>query len=555
MLRHISIRDFVIVDQLDIELEAGFTALTGETGAGKSILLDALALALGERADPSQIREGKSKAEITVVFSIVDSLLNRMKAFLDNEGFSLEDDGQTIILRRIIESNGRSRAFINGSLATLAQLKSLAEQLIDIHGQHAHQALMKTGAQRDLLDEYGQLQALRAEVSQDFHAWHEAKQQLNNALHAAEHLLKEKERLAWQVNELNEISPQPGEWAEVEENYQRLSNASRLLDGAQTALHHLQEAEPHVEQLLSQAYDAIEDLAKIDSHLEDARLAIESALIQSQEAAQNLNRYLQKIELDPGRLADIEERMKTLFSAAKKYRVNPEDLPQLWQDTQIQLQAIEDAQDISALEKKCAAQLAIYEKSAKKLTQARQKVAKDLSSKVTLAMQDLAMTGGQFAIHLETLAEPSAFGQESIEYLVAGHPGVQAKSLAKVASGGELARISLAISVITSEASQIPTLIFDEVDSGVGGAVAAMVGKRLQELGQKHQVLCVTHLPQVAACAHQHWKVTKQIKDLSTVSEINYLDRQGRIQEIARMLGGENLTDTSLRHAREMLSL
>jgi DNA repair protein RecN (Recombination protein N) len=553
MLRSLNIRDFVIVDELDIDLDHGFTVLTGETGAGKSILLDALSLVLGERADPSQIREGKNKAEISALFSLDGSLKNLISSWLDEQGFNLEDDGASLILRRIIDTSGRSRAFINGGAATLNQTKELGNYLVDIHGQHAHQLLLKTGAQRDLLDNQARLQEQVATVKALYQQWQAAKKQLELAKSAGESLQKEQERLSWQLEELDLLAPKDGEWAEIDIEYSRLANAAKLIEGSQNAVAMLSDQEGNAEELLAKAFAEIEDLAKLDSHLEDAKISLESAQIQISEAAHSLNRYLQKIDVDPERLAEVEERLKSLHSAAKKFKVTPEELPALWLDIKEKVSAIKDSQDLAALEKNLIATEAEYQKAAKALSKNRGAAAKVLEKLVTDAMQDLSMAGGQFAISMEPLSEGNAYGLENIEFLVAGHPGVSPKPLSKVASGGELARISLAISVITSEASQIPTLIFDEVDSGIGGAVAETVGKRLKELGQAHQVLCVTHLAQVAAQGHQHWKVEKQSSANSTTSSITSLNRQERVEEIARMLGGAEITDTTRRHARELL--
>jgi DNA repair protein RecN (Recombination protein N) len=553
MLRSLNIRDFVIVDELDLDLDHGFTVLTGETGAGKSILLDALSLVLGERADPSQIREGRSKAEISALFSLDGSLKELISNWLDEQGFNLEDDGATLILKRIIDVSGRSRAFINGGIATLNQTKELGNYLVDIHGQHAHQLLLKTGAQRDLLDHQAQLQEQVLTVKGLYQQWQAAKKQLELATSAGESLQKEQERLSWQLEELDLLAPKAGEWAEIDIEYSRLANAAKLIEGSQNALAMLSEQEGNAEELLGKAFTEIEDLAKLDNHLEDAKISLESAQIQISEATHSLNRYLQKIDVDPERLAEVEERLKALHSAAKKFKVTPEELPTIWVDIKEKVNAIKDSQDLAALEKNLHATQSEYNKAAKSLSLNRNKAAKVLEKLVTEAMQDLSMAGGQFVIGIEPLTEGNAHGLENIEFLVAGHPGVSPKPLSKVASGGELARISLAISVITSEASQIPTLIFDEVDSGIGGAVAETVGKRLKELGQAHQVVCVTHLAQVAAQGHQHWKVEKQSSDNSTTSSITGLNRQERVEEIARMLGGTEITDTTRRHARELL--
>jgi DNA repair protein RecN (Recombination protein N) len=376
---------------------------------------------------------------------------------------------------------------------------------------------------------------------------------LQLAINAGDNLQKEQERLAWQLEELDALAPQAGEWTEIEQDHARLANAAKLIEGSQKAIQALQDQEGNAEELLSKAFHEIADLAKLDSNLEDAKIAIESAQIQISEASHSLNRYLQKIDVDPERLATVEERLKALHNAAKKFKVTPNDLPGKWAEIQEQVTALKNSQDLGALEQNLSKTLAGYTKSAKKLSQERIAAAKILETLVTAAMQDLAMSGGVFAIQIETLEEGNAHGLEQVEFLVAGHPGATPKQLSKVASGGELARISLAISVITSEASQIPTLIFDEVDSGIGGAVAETVGKRLKELGQAHQVLCVTHLPQVAAEGHQHWKVAKQSQDNVTISSMQILSRQERVEEIARMLGGAEITDTTRRHARELL--
>jgi DNA repair protein RecN (Recombination protein N) len=508
---------------------------------------------MGERADPSQIREGKNRAEISAIFSLSDPLKKTISSWLDAQDFSTEDDGATIILKRVIDTSGRSKAFINGGTATLNQLKELSSLLVDIHGQHAHQLLLKAGAQRDLLDNQANLDGLVAEVKQLYQAWQTAKKQLQLAINAGDNLQKEQERLAWQLEELDALAPQAGEWTEIEQDHARLANAAKLIEGSQKAIQALQDQEGNAEELLSKAFHEIADLAKLDSNLEDAKIAIESAQIQISEASHSLNRYLQKIDVDPERLATVEERLKALHNAAKKFKVTPNDLPGKWAEIQEQVTALKNSQDLGALEQNLSKTLAGYTKSAKKLSQERIAAAKILETLVTAAMQDLAMSGGVFAIQIETLEEGNAHGLEQVEFLVAGHPGATPKQLSKVASGGELARISLAISVITSEASQIPTLIFDEVDSGIGGAVAETVGKRLKELGQAHQVLCVTHLPQVAAEGHQHWKVAKQSQDNVTISSMQILSRQERVEEIARMLGGAEITDTTRRHARELL--
>jgi DNA repair protein RecN (Recombination protein N) len=553
MLQTLSLRDFVIVDQLELDLSSGFTVLTGETGAGKSILLDALSLVLGERADSSQIREGCNRAEISALFRIDPQQINHFNQWLDGQGFPLEDEGQSLLLKRTVEVNGRSRAFINGSVATLAQLREAGDQLVDIHGQHAHQLLLKGGAQRELLDRHANHLDLVAEVSQLFKTLSESRRRLEQAENAGQDIERERERLEWQLEELSELSPQEGEWVTIQSEHARLANAAKIISGCQEAIDALSEADNSVESTLSKVSTNMSALAEHDSALSDISQALESAQIQIDEAVHSLNRYLQKIDLDPARLSEVEERMQALHSAARKYRTEADDLPKLLLDTTERLDALTASQNIEALREKVKQEELAYLKQAKQLSQKRNKAALDLGKQVTTAMQDLSMAGGQLEIALQPLPEGGAQGLEQIEFLVAGHAGSTPRSLAKVASGGELARISLAISVITSKASFTPTLIFDEVDAGIGGAVAETVGKLLRQLGESHQILCVTHLPQVAAQGNHHLKVSKSQADDKTLSQVMPLGRSERVEEVARMLGGATITDTTRRHARELL--
>lgn len=552
MLQSLDIRDFVIVDRLELELGRGFTVLTGETGAGKSILLDALSLAMGERADPSQIREGASRAEIVASFVIEPELQDGIASWLDENGFPSEDDGNLIQLKRVIDSNGRNKAFINGSTATLTQLRHLGDMLVDIHGQHAHQALLKPGAQRALLDRHAGHDELVQMVANKFKVWQTYQKQLKQAQAAGDNLAKERERLEWQLQELDALSPKDGEWEEIQAEHSKLSNAAELIEGAQTLLGILSENENALLDQLSKAEQLLHDLSKIDHELTDAALAIEPASIGINEAAHTINRYLQKLDVDPKRLEIIDERLKATHSAAKKFHCTPEELPTIWSNLKEELAALTAAQDIEQLKKELELAHKDFLAEAGKLSKKRAIAAKALDQAVTNAMQNLAMAGGQFVIELQT-CEPCAHGLEQIEFLVAGHPGVKPRPVAKVASGGELARISLAIAVITSSASFTPTLIFDEVDAGIGGAVASTVGALLKQLGSSHQVLCVTHLPQVAAQGDNQWCVKKISEDGKTISQIDPLSRNERVQEIARMLGGTRITDTTLRHARELL--
>ena len=553
MLHTISLRDFVIVDQLELDFASGFTVLTGETGAGKSILLDALSLVLGERADSSQIREGASRAEISALFRIDPEQIQYFNQWLEEQGFPIEDGGESLLLKRTIDGNGRSRAFINGSVATVTQLREAGDRLVDIHGQHAHQLLLKGGAQRELLDRHAGLLPLASEVAQTFKTLSESRRRLEQAENAGQDIERERERLEWQLEELTELSPVEGEWLSIQSEHTKLANGAKIIGGCQEVIESLSEADSSADAILSRACGNISALAEHDPVLCNISEALNSAQIQLDEAIHGLNRYLQKIDLDPARLEIVEERMQALHGAARKYRTEVDELPKLLVDTQERLDALTASQNIEALRDKVKTEEAAYQKIAKQLSQKRSKAAAELGKLVTDAMQNLSMAGGQLEIALTPLNEGGSNGLEQIEFLVAGHAGSTPRSLAKVASGGELARISLAISVITSKASFTPTLIFDEVDAGIGGAVAETVGKLLHQLGQSHQILCVTHLPQVAAQGNHHLKVSKSQSADKTVSQVQTLSRSERVEEVARMLGGATITDTTRRHARELL--
>lgn len=553
MLQSLALRDFVIVDELELDFASGFSVLTGETGAGKSILLDALALALGERADSSQIREGCQRAEISVIFRIETSLQKDIGRWLQEADFPLED-GQSIVIKRSVDQSGRSKAFINGGAASLGQLRDLGDRLVDIHGQHAHQLLLKTGAQRDLLDRHANQEELANQVAQAYRRMHETARQLQQAEAAGADLQREQERLQWQVDEFNEIAPQDREWEDLKIEHGRLANAAKIIQGIELSVALLSESENSIESQLNQAEQAIEDLLKHDLNLNTIHENLRDAQIQIDEAIHALNRYRQKMDVDPERLAELEARMQILHDAARKYRVNPEELPALWLRAQEKLAAFTAAQDIESLRQKFQDQESEFIKQASNLSKRRHQAALELGQAVSAAMQDLAMAGGQLEVKISP-CEASSHGIDQVEFLIAAHAGSTPRPLAKVASGGELARISLAISVITSKASFTPTLIFDEVDSGIGGAVAQTVGELLKQLGKSHQILCVTHLPQVAAQSDHHFKVSKTQFEGKTHSEVHGLARQDRIEEIARMLGGTSITETTRRHARELLGL
>jgi len=551
MLQSLALRDFVIVDHLELDFGSGFSVLTGETGAGKSILLDALALALGERADTSQIREGCQRAEISAIFQVEEHLQEEIAAWLHEADFPLEDDHR-IVIKRSMDHSGRSKAYINGGAASLNQLRELGDRLVDIHGQHAHQLLLKTGAQRELLDRHANLYDQAAKVAQAYQLMNATSKQLQQAEAAGADLQREQERLQWQLDELNEIAPQAHEWGEIQTSHARLANAAKIIQGIELAIDHLSDAENSIESQLNRVQHTIDDLVKHDANLSEINESLSNAQIQIDEAIHGLNRYRQKMDLDPDRLAELEARMQVLHTAARKYKVNPDQLPDLWISSQEKLAAFTAAQDIESLRQKLKIQESDFLKLAKDLSTRRQQAAIELGQAVSDAMQRLAMSGGQLQV-LVSPTEASRYGIDQIEFLIAAHSGSTPKPLAKVASGGELARISLAISVITSKASFTPTLIFDEVDSGIGGAVAQTVGELLKQLGGSHQILCVTHLAQVAAQGDHHFKVSKQPLDGKTHSDVKSLGRQERIEEIARMLGGTTITDTTRRHARELL--
>ena len=555
MLHTLSIRDFVIVDTIELEFSAGFSVLTGETGAGKSILIDALTLALGGRGDASVVREGAAKADITADFSVSEVA----QAWLVAHEFANDDGGA--LLRRVIDNAGRSKAYINGIPATAAQLRELGDMLVDIHGQHAHQSLLKSEAQRALLD--GQATAREAGAEQDARQvaalhkrWRALVRQREEFETNAANVLYERERLEWQVGELEKLAAKPGEWTEITNEHSRLSHAASLLEGAQEALSLISESEDHpIVSQLSALNQKLGKLVSVDAELQPIVDLIESSRIQLQESVYALNNYLDRVELDPERLHQLDARMEAMHSTARKFRVTPEELPEEHAKLSEKLQHLADASDIEGLLRQEAKIEAEYRDVAGRLSNTRRAAALELGQAVTRAMQELSMTGGSFEIALNP-CEPAAHGLEQVEFLVAGHAGTAPRSLAKVASGGELARIALAISVITSHATTTPTLIFDEVDSGIGGAVAEVVGRLLKRLGQGRQVLCVTHLPQVASQANQHFQVAKSTLDNGkTASRIDMLDAKARVEEVARMLGGLEITATTRKHARELLAI
>ncbi len=548
MLLSLAVRDFVIVDELALDLSPGFTVLTGETGAGKSILIDALQLALGERAEADVVREGAARAEVSAEFRVGAAAAAWLR---END---LQGDQDTALLRRTVEAGGRSRAFINGTAVTLAQLRALGELLLDVHGQHAHQSLLRPAAQLALLDAHGALAPARRAVADAYAAWRLAARALEDAQAMAGSARAEQDRLRWIVEELSPVAPRPGEWAEVEAEHRRLAHGASLVEGSRSAVDMLADADDSALSRIDRAAEQLNRLSDYDARLQPAVEALAGARAQLDDAARTLNRYLDSADLDQGRLAEVEARVAELHAAARKFRCAPEELAALLDASREKLAALAAAGDLEALRAREAAVRAEYDRAAAALGRQRAQAARGMAREVTRAMQDLSMAGGRFAVEL-TAGEPTASGIERAEFLVAGHAGVSPKPLARVASGGELARISLAIAVIAATATPVATLIFDEVDAGIGGAVAETVGRLLKQLGGDRQVLCVTHLPQVAARGDQHLLVSKvQGDDGRPVCRIAQLDRKARVDELARMLGGLQITETTRKHAREMLA-
>jgi len=549
MLRRLILKDVVIVSQLEIDLDAGFTVLTGETGAGKSILIDALQLALGNRAEAALVREGATRAEVSAEFDVPASL----HPWLDAAGFAAPDS--SLLLRRTVDAQGKSRAWINGSPATVAQLREAADHLVDIHGQHAWQGLTRPTTVRALLDTQAGIDT--TPLAQRWGAWRDRLAALADARGRRDTLERERERLAWQIGELDTLAPAADEWVELNAEQQRLAHGQALLDGARTALDALAEAEPGADTLLGRAIDALEDVTRFDAELASVLEVLRAAQAQTQDAAHTLHAYLGRREPNPERLAEIDNRLGAWISLARRYRRAPEDLPAALLGWKQELKALDAAADLDTLESAAAEAERAWRQEARKVSAARSRAAPKLAAAVTQAMQQLGMAGGRFEVALLAQDEPQAFGLESVELRVAGHAGSTPRALAKVASGGELSRLALAIAVTTSRGGEgggsAPTLIFDEIDAGVGGTVADSVGRLMKELGRTTQVMAVTHLAQVAACADQHFVVSKALQGKSTLSDVQPVAGEARVSEIARMLGGERLAGTSRAHAQAML--
>jgi DNA repair protein RecN (Recombination protein N) len=553
VLERIHIRDFAIIERLELDFSTGLNVLTGETGAGKSILVDALGLVLGDRADATTVRHGAKRAEISADFDLADSA--PVRSWLDEHDLGAEGE---CIIRRVITAEGRSRGYVNGRSVPMATLKELGERLVDIHGQHEHQSLLRRDIQRNLLDNYAGNDKLLEQVASAYAEWRDIRQTLEELTEKARDRDDRLELLRHQVDELRALGLNAGELAKLEEEHDRLANSGRLLEGAQRALAMSYESEDlSAYQLLSGAARELESLADIDASLGEVRDGLNSALISLQEGAEELRRYLADLDMDPERRDWVEDRIGSAHQLARKHRVQPDDLTDLQAALEEELDSLQDA-DLRL--GKLQAQLESLEKGYRELAgqlhDARHKAAVRLSKAVSEQMNQLGMPGGRFDAAVTSQGEAarlSPTGTDTIEFLVSANPGQPARPLAKVASGGELSRISLAIQVIAAHATDIPAMVFDEVDAGIGGGVAEIVGRQLRGLGSSRQVLCVTHLPQVASQAHCHFKVSKQARKESTRTAIDLLDSDGQVEELARMLGGMEITETTRTHAREMI--
>lgn len=552
MLTYIHIRDFAIIADLELELQAGMTALTGETGAGKSILLDAIGLVLGDKADAGSVRHSAEKADITLSVDI--SKTPQAKQWLEEQDLLADDE--TCILRRVVTNTGKSRAWINGSPTTLTALRELGEQLVDIHGQHEHQSLMKRDMQRGMVDAYASNETLLKQTQEAYKNW----KSLNERYHAlttqSSQYQERVDLLSFQVQELSELALSKGEITQLDEELNRLGHAEQLQATAEQGYLQLYESERSLYSSLSQLSQELSRQARVDEALNAPLELVNSAQIQLQEAAWSLRDYAQAIDLDPTRLSEVETRIAEIRNMARKYRMEAELLPEHLLRLQAELTNLaSDDYDLDTLKTKLETAENNYQKIAKALSKKRFQAADQLSSGVTAAMQDLGMQGGQFHIQVATIEDkaPHAFGSDELEFLVSANPGQPLKPLTKVASGGELSRFSLAIQMIAAQKMTLPALIFDEVDTGIGGGIAEVVGMQLRTLGTNRQVLCVTHLPQVASQAHHHYKVTKIKTTDNTQTGIVYLTQGERIEEIARMIGGTELTAATRALSTEML--
>jgi DNA repair protein RecN (Recombination protein N) len=550
---NLQVRDFAIVDRIDIEFEPGMTVLTGETGAGKSILVDALGLVLGERGNAQLVRDGAKRAEFAAEFDV--SALPSVASWLEEQALDLDDD---CLLRRVINGDGRSRAFINGNPVPLSQLKALGELLLDIHGQHFHQSLARRGIQRDLLDHFGGLLDDRAIVATHYIEWKALADRVEELTGAEADSAARLDLLTFQLQELDSLALEDGEVDALGGERQKLQNSGKLAEGVGRALDGLFDNDGgNANSLIADASRSVEQLVEFDRSLETVLEMLNSASIQVTEATDTLRRYNDAIDMDPARRDWVEERLDSIQTISRKHRVTADELPGLADRMRVEHDELSHAEERGReLEEQAMVARAEYLKQAKLLSKARLKAADHFAKAVTDAMHSLGMPGGIFQVQLTLLDDSAAksWGLDQIDFLISANPGQAPQPLAKIASGGELSRMSLAIQVIASDGSAIPTMVFDEVDSGVGGGVAEMVGRRLQELGANRQVLCVTHLPQVASLADQHFRISKVTDGKSTRTQVSLLAQDERTEELARMLGGVEITRKTLEHAAEMLA-
>jgi DNA repair protein RecN (Recombination protein N) len=553
MLSHIYLKDFAIIEKLDLELKSGMTALTGETGAGKSILIDAIGLVLGDRADSGVVRHSADKAEITLSVDIDDT--PSAKNWLQQQDLIDDDMDDQCILRRVIYASGKSRAWINGSPCNLTLLRQLGEQLVDIHGQHEHQSLMKKGMQRTLLDDYAENQSLLSKIAKKYDAWKSLKERFKKlSEHSSSHQDK-LDLLSFQIQELNELNLTENETTQLDEEHTRLSNAEQLIEQtSQSVLKLYDNDEQSIYSSISEVLQTIDAARQVDTSLLEPFEMLQNAQILIQEATDSLRRYQELVGLDPERLDLVSKRLSSVHDLSRKHQTTSEQLYSKWLSLQQQLDELNsDDYNIDALQQSLQESETDYLKTADKLTKARQRFALKLSAGVTKAMQTLGMEGGKFQISLSSNESLAIHGKDKIEFMVSANPGQPLKPLQKVASGGELSRISLAIQMIAAQKITLPALIFDEVDSGIGGGIAEVIGQQLRQLGSKRQVLCVTHLPQVASQAHNHYMVSKTKHRQTTTTGMNILSEKSRTTEIARMIGGIEITQSTMNLAEEML--
>lgn len=548
MLLNLSLQNFVLVDELQLDFNDGFTVLTGETGAGKSITLSAIGLLLGDKADSSQVRIGEKEAKLSALFSIEN--LPVVQNLLYEQGFA-EENSEELTIRRIISIEGKSRNFINGQTATLSQLKQIGSLLIDIHGQHMHYSLMSESNQRDILDAFSGSLKQSQEVKKLYKTWQDAIDKLNLAQNNSEQIVAERERLEWQHHELSQINPQKDEWEQLSQSYDILAHATDILTAAQNCKAMI-ENDNGIQTLIYRCIRELEDLSNIEPKFNESINLLHSIDADLSEVFANLKSVASKTDVDTDELAHVDARMKELTYTARKFHIEENRLPEKLTEIEQRLDELDTAIDCEALQKQVEETYKNYFQAAKNLSNLRKKGAAKFSREVENIMHELSMENATFHVALEE-SEPSPYGLEKVQYQIAMNKGSELRTLTKTASGGELARISLAIAVCSSSYAQVPTLIFDEVDSCIGGKVAEIVGKKLNQLAQSNQIMVITHLAQVASYANQHWKVEKQEQNNQTISNILILNKSERIEEIARMIGGENITPTVITHAKEML--